>query len=144
MKVLPYYSEDCGAKFAGAISLNKNIEAISEPDANLISTYINSSIVIDEWLSNTKDIMTNKLTIPTKAWSDGVYVWDSSHSHYVKEYRARLPDAFIAHVKHQISSGFNAQSLNKAHLYAEFEKILKKLAAGDESFYDGSYSAHAR
>lgn len=140
MKILSYYIEDSGAKFSGAISLMKNVESISEEDALLVVNYMNSCIVIDEWLSNTKDLIANKIIIPSKTWSDGAYVWDSSHIHYVKEDRARLPNEFLVHVKKQISSGFDTRILDKYVLFAEFERLLQKIADGDESVYDGSYS----
>ncbi len=74
MKILPYYIEDSGAKFSGAISLIKNIESISEEDVLLVVNYMNSCIVIDEWLSNTKDLIANNLVIPSITWSDGNYI----------------------------------------------------------------------
>lgn len=74
MKILPYYIEDSGTKFSGAISLIKNIESISEEDALLVVNYMNSCIVIDEWLSNTKDLIANNLVIPSRTWSDGNYI----------------------------------------------------------------------
>lgn len=139
MKVLPYYLEDYGAKFSGSISLAQNTDVLSEEDALLISGYMNSCVVIDEWLSNVKDGLTNKLVIPARTWSDGVYVWDSSHIHYVKEYRARLPLEFVAHVKKQVEMGFDPSTLNRGELVSRYEEILKAMAKGDESYYDGSY-----
>ncbi len=139
MKILPYYIEDSGAKFSGAISLMENVESISEEDALLVANYMNSCIVIDEWLSNTVDLISNKLVIPSKTWSDGFYVWDTSHIHYVKEYRARLPSAFLEHVKKQILLGVDMKKLNKDIICVEFEKMLQKIADGDESVYDGTY-----
>jgi hypothetical protein len=139
MKLLPYYLEDEGAKFSGAISLAQNTEMLSEEDAHLISGYMNSCIVIDEWLSNVKDALTNKLNVPSKTWCDGTYVWDSLHIHYVEKYRVRLPLEFIAHVKKSIAAGFDPNILNKNDLSSKFEDILEKVAEGDESYYDGSY-----
>jgi hypothetical protein len=138
MKLLPYYLEDEGAKFSGAISLAQNTEVLSEDEALLISDYMSSCVVIDEWLSNVKDALTNKLEVPSKTWCDGVYVWDSLHIHYVKKYRARLPLEFVVHVKKQIDAGFDPQKLNKDDLRNKFEEILEKVQ-GDESYYDGSY-----
>lgn len=139
MKLLPYYLEDDGAKFSGAISLVQNTERLSVEDALSISGYMSSCIVIDEWLSNVKDALTNKLVVPSKTWSDGIYVWDSSHIHYVKEYRARLPLEFIAHVSKQIETEFDPKKLSKDDLNVKYEEIIKKIAEGDESYYDGSY-----
>ncbi|MES9906172.1 MAG: hypothetical protein ABW168_26270 [Sedimenticola sp.] len=138
MKLLPYYLEDEGAKFSGAISLAQNSEVLSDDEALLISNYMSSCVVIDEWLSNVKDALTNKLEVPSKTWSDGVYVWDSLHIHYVKKYRARLPLEFVGHVKKQVAAGFDPKMLNIDDLSSEFEEILKKVQ-GDESYYDGSY-----
>ena len=94
-----------------------------------------SCVVIDEWLSNIRDPISGRLDIPSKTWCDGQYVWNSSHIHYVKKYRVRLPDEFVEHVKSRVKMKFDAKSLSKAELHAEFEEILSKLAAGDESFY---------
>ncbi|WP_020408549.1 hypothetical protein [Hahella ganghwensis] len=89
MKALPYFKEEKGTKFSGAIILLQNKDALSEEDSVLISDYMQSCIVVDEWLSNIKDVATKKPVIPTKTYSDGV--WDASHIHYVRQYRARLP-----------------------------------------------------
>ena len=64
-----------------------------------------------------------------------MYAWDSTHIHYVKNYRVRLPEDFILHVKKMIEQGFDTNTLNKEELRAEFELILEKIIAGDESFY---------
>ncbi len=139
MKILPYYKEEDGAKFSKAISLLENIEAVSKENSITISEYMSSCIVIDDWLSNIKDVLTNKFVIPSKSFSDGVYVWDASHIHYLRNYRARLPKEFISHVKKQIKNGFDPRLLNKAVLSTEFEEMLENMANGDESYYDASY-----
>lgn len=139
MKSLPYYKEEGGAEFSGAISLIQNIDVLTPDEALMIANYMCSCIVIDEWLSNIKDVLSNKLVIPSQTWSDGFYVWDASHIHYVREYHARLPVEFVAHVKRQLECRFDPHILNKEDLKSEFNKILKKLVGGDESIYDGSY-----
>lgn len=140
MKILPYYIEDEGAKFSGAISLAQNTGVLSEEEALLISNYMSSCIVIDEWLSNVKDALTNKLEVPAKTWCDGTYIWDSLHIHYVKKYHVRLPIDFVTHVKKQIDLGFDPSQLNKDKLSAQFETMLNKMTKeGDDSYYDGSY-----
>ncbi len=135
MRVLPHYKEDEGAKCSSSISLAQNLDFLSQEDAQIISAYMESCVVIDEWLSNIKDPISGRLEIPSRTWSDGGYVWDSSHIHYVKRYRVRLPDEFVEHVKNRVKMKFDAKILNKAELHAEFEGILGKLVAGDESFY---------
>jgi hypothetical protein len=135
MKVLPRYKEDEGAKCSSSISLIESLNSLSPQDAKIISMYMESCAVIDEWLSNIKDPISGHLEIPSKTWSDGTYAWDSSHIHYVKNYRVRLPNVFVAHVKKQLEIGFDGAGLNKAALREEFEKILDRLIAGDESLY---------
>jgi len=139
MKLLPYYQEQEGAKYSGAVKLSQNREYLNEKDAQLMVEYMSDGVVIDEWLSNVRDVLTNKPVIPSKTYSDGVYVWDASHIHYVKAYRARLPRDFVTHVKKQIASGIAPTWLNKLELSEQFQAILQKLAAGDESYYDGSF-----
>lgn len=139
MKILPYYKEENRAKFSKAISLRENMEVVNEEDSILMSKYMDSCIVIDEWLSNARDVLTNNFVIPSKSFSDGTYVWDSSHIHYLRQYRARLPKEFISHVKKQIKNGFDPISLNKDMLSVKFEEMLKNMANGDESYYDASY-----
>lgn len=111
------------------------MEVLSETDSRLLSHYMSSCVVIDEWLSNIKDPVINRLTISSKTWSDGMYVWDSTHIHYVRIYRARLPEDFIWHVKNMIAQGFDVERLSKEKLRAEFELVLKKVVAGNESVY---------
>lgn len=135
MKVLPYYIEDEGAKCSSSISLMQSMNVLSEDDSLNISAYMESCVVIDEWLSNIKDPITGRFDVPSKTWSDGEYIWDSSHIHYVRRYRARLPDEFVRHVKNRIEMNFDVKSLNKDTLRSEFENILEKLVSGDESFY---------
>lgn len=61
------------------------------------------------------------------------------HIHYVKKYHARLPKAFLAHVKKQVASDFEAGVLDKSSLSSEFENIVEKMSHGDESYYDDSF-----
>ena len=135
MKVLPHYKEDEGAKCSWSVSLLANVNFLSPEDAHLIFAYMESCAVIDGWLSNIRDPISGRFDIPAKTWSDGEYVWDSSHSHYVSRYAARLPEEFIEHVKRQVATGFDARTLDSAKLRADFERLLERLAAGDESFY---------
>ena len=135
MKVLPRYKEDEGVKCSSSISLMESQNALSPEDAEMISNYMESCVVIDEWLSNIKDPISGRLEIPSKTWSDGWYAWDSSHIHYVKKYRARLPDVFVEHVKRQSMIGSDRSGLSRSELRGEFEKILERLIAGDESVY---------
>ena len=139
MKLLPYYLEDEGAKYSGSISLAENKNFLSELDAELLCEYMSSGVVIDEWLSNVKDALTGVLEVPSKTWSDGVYVWDSLHIHYVRRYRAKLPKEFIEYVRSCVRSGKRAEGLDKDKLLNDFDKVLRDLASVDESYYDGSY-----
>lgn len=135
MKVLPYYKEDEGIKCSSSISLMENLNFLSIEDAQIISAYMESCVVIDEWLSNIKDPISGRLDIPSKTWSDGKFAWDSSHIYYVRKYRARLPNVFVEHVKSQVSKMFDVNTLNKPELREEFEKALKKIIEGDDSPY---------
>ncbi|WP_284196097.1 hypothetical protein [Chitinimonas prasina] len=135
MKVLPYYKEDEGAKCPSSISLVENLNFLSTEDAQVISAYMESCVVIDEWLSNIKDPISGRLDIPSKTWSDGQFVWDSSHIHYVRKYRVRLPSVFVEHVKNQVSKKFDVNALIKSKLREGFEAALKKTIAGDDSPY---------
>jgi hypothetical protein len=140
MKFIPRYLEEKKAKFSGAISLKLNMNALDENEAKIISDYMESCIVIDQWLSNIHDVITNRFVIPNTTWSDGVYIWHSSHIHYVRTYRARLPIDFVVHVKKQLAIGFSKEKLSSEELHAEYEGLLDKLMAGDESMFDGSYN----
>lgn len=135
MKVLPYFLEDQGLKCAGSISLLENKKVLSQDDAEIISDYMGSCVVINAWLSNIVDPITNRATIPCKLWSDGAYVWDSCHIHYVKNYCVRLPDEFVDHVKRQVAIEFDAKALSKDKLRSEFELIMQKIIDGDESYW---------
>ena len=135
MKVLPHYIEDNGAKCSGSISLTQNMGVLSKDDAKTFSNYMESCAVIDEWLSNIEDPVSGQFTIPSRTWSDGEYVWDSSHIHYVKNYRVRLPGEFLDHINSRIEERFDVRTLDKTALRAEFEVILDKLNKGDESYY---------
>ncbi|NHZ95808.1 hypothetical protein [Massilia sp. CCM 8734] len=135
MKILPHYKEDEGAKCSHSISLRDNMGVLSKEEAKTVAAYMESCTVIGEWLSNVKDPMTNEMSIPSRTWSDGVYVWDSSHIHHVKKYRARLPADFLAHVRMRLDIGFDTETLVKDALRTEFELMLNSLANGDASCY---------
>jgi hypothetical protein len=135
MKILPYFEEDEGAKCSYSISLKDNLEVLSKDQAKVISTYMESCVVIDEWLSNIKDPITGQFSIPSKTWCDGKYIWDSSHIFYLKNYRARLPEEFLNHVRLRLQGEVSFEGLRKDELRIEYESILAKLASGDESFY---------
>lgn len=135
MKLLPFYLEEPAAKFQGAVMLSENVDYFSAEESELLSGYMESCVVIEAWLSNVDDVLTKKFTIPAKTWSDGVYAWDSSHIHYLKNYRARLPDEFVEHVHRQLDAGFDPKNLVKASLHAEYQKTLQKIVGGDTSFY---------
>jgi len=75
MKVLPYFEEDEGAKSFYSINLKNNLEVLSKEEVKVISRYMESCVVIDEWLSNIKDPITGQYSIPSKTWCDGKYIW---------------------------------------------------------------------
>jgi hypothetical protein len=135
MKILPHFTEDDALKCSGSISLRHNMGALSEEDAQEISRYMESCAVINKWLSNIRDPITGRLTVPSKTWSDGEYVWDSSHIHYVKNYRVRVPTEFVDHVKRRVAMGFDVKALDQVALCEEFEVILKNVVKGDESYW---------
>lgn len=139
MKVLPYYLEDPGFNCSGSISLVQNANVLSKKDATLIANYMSSGIVVDAWLSCIPDPLNRHHAFPSETRSDGTYMWDGSHIYYVREYKARLPLDFIAHVTKQIATHFDPKSLDKEFLISEYNAIFEKLVKGDESFYDISW-----
>jgi hypothetical protein len=139
MKFLPFYLEEDRPKYSGAISLKQNINYLSEEDTELISNYMTSCALIDEWMYIGPDVFSKSNCIPTETWSDGEYFWEASHIFYVAKHRARLPIDFIMHVKKNIKSSFDPAVLDKEKLLLEYIRILEKINSGDESYYDGSY-----
>jgi len=140
MKILPNYIEKKGLKPDAAISLKKNMNILSEEEAQVIADYMVSCLVIDEWLSPNQDPIDGSKWIPTRTWSDGIYFWKEDHIHFVREYRARLPRAFIEHVKLQIYSEFDASLLDKNALYRAYTEALEsKMENNNDDFYDLSY-----
>ncbi|SHO57666.1 hypothetical protein [Vibrio quintilis] len=139
MKVLPYYKEETKRQCSAAISLVDNINVLSKKESAIVTNYMSSCLIIDQWLSNGMDILTREYVIPTQLWSDGIYVWNESHIYYVRKYRAKLPSAFISHIYEQVDIGYDPKGLNIGNLITKYENISKKISEGDESFYDISY-----
>lgn len=126
MKILPYYLEEDGRKCSYSIGLKENFSKVNEADAKAISEYMESCVVIDEWLSNIKDLISGQFYIPSRTWFDGEYIWDSSHIHYLRNYRVRLPQEFVSHVKSRLQNGFDFSVFAKEKLRAEFEFYSRK------------------
>lgn len=139
MKLLPHYLEERALKPKNAISIIENSDFLSPEEAILISKYMRSCLVIDEWLSPNQDPLDSDRWIPESTWSDGVYVWHESHIHYIEQRRVRLPKEFYNHVKARIEHGFDAATLNKSSVTREYKKISDLQVGGDESVYDLSY-----
>lgn len=136
MKLLPLFKEETTAGYSRAISLVGNTGYFSAEDAERISGYMESCVVIESWLSNIRDVVSKEYCIPAKTWSDGAFAWDSSHIHYLKIYRARLPDEFVNHVRLQISLGPKAKE-EKEILHSRYQDTIRKLMDGNEDFFAG-------
>ncbi|TQV74917.1 hypothetical protein FLL45_08125 [Aliikangiella marina] len=139
MKMLPPYLEENNPIFENSISLSENINVLAENEAIEIANYMESCLVIDSWLSNIADVLTKEHSIQSKVWSDGEYFWNSSHIHYIKMYRARIPEDFRVHVKKRIEDRFDFESLDKENLITSFHHLLSKVAEGQQSVFDDSY-----
>jgi hypothetical protein len=139
MKILPNYKEGHLAQCSASISLQQNMNALTPEDAKIIFDYMESCVVIMQFLSNVQDPISGRFSIPSRTWSDGVYIWESNHSHYVRDYRVRLPKDFVDHVKKRVATGFDVKSLNRDALRPEVESTLEKLLRKDESCWDTSF-----
>lgn len=144
MKMLPFYKEDHGAQCSASISLRQNMNVLTAEDARMIFAYMESCAVVMQFLSNLRDPITGRFSIPANTWSDGAYIWASNHSHYVKDYRVRLPEDFVDHVRKRVETGFDVKTLNKDTLRPEVESILEKLIHKDESCWDVSFGCNSK
>jgi hypothetical protein len=97
-------------------SIENNKFILSEALAGELVNYLDSGVVLFEFVSPTTDPYNDSDVIPNKVLSDGVYVWDWVVINWVVKYRIRLPDLFLAHVKNQkknknLINGLNVVSL---------------------------------
>lgn len=85
----------------GFPSVKTKVNQLSDTNANTIYKYLINGIKVTEFLSNEKDICNHKISVPTKVFTDGSYVWTMMIPHLVKNYKVSLPREFVNHINKQ-------------------------------------------
>jgi len=119
-KVAPFlemvYSTDSSkAQPKGFPSVKTKVNQLSDTNANTVYKYLINGIKVIEFLSSEKDIFDHKISVPTKVFTDGSYVWTMMIPHLVKNYKVSLPKEFINHIKKQnkYANQYDKNSINQ-------------------------------
>lgn len=99
----------------GFPSVKTKADKLSDIDANTIYQYLINGIKIIEFLSSEKDIYDHRVSVPTKVFTDGSYVWTMMIPHLVKNYNVSLPKEFINHINKQskYANQYNKNSIDQ-------------------------------
>ncbi len=93
-------------------SIEDNLNALSKEQAEKVAIYLESGHILLSFVSPTIDPFDQKTRLPVVIYTDGVYIWDSIIIHWVKSYRVKLPEEFLAHVsKHQTVPNIDLKAL---------------------------------
>lgn len=79
-------------------SIEDNLNKLSEETAKKVVAYLESGLVLREYVSPTTDPYDQKTRLPVVIYTDGEYIWDSIIIHWVAKYRVNLPETFLNHV----------------------------------------------
>lgn len=80
-------------------SVKTKVNKLSDIDADAVYKYLINSIEVIEFLSSELDIINNKITVRTKVFTDGCYLWTMMIPHLVKNYKVSLPQEFMHYLK---------------------------------------------
>ena len=137
MKLVPPFKEQLSADYKSDFrNLSDNMNAISDSDVDIIVNYLNSCVMVDEWLSAIPDPINKSVKIPNRSWTDGTYYWDEMLIHFVRHYKARLPRDFIAHIKREHLKPHPDIDIEKVKV--EIRKSFRAARQRDMSTYDMS------
>jgi len=104
----PFWMED----------IKPHLNKLSANQASKISDYMKLAPMIMAWMGVIKDPMDPSNFIGTSEYSDGFFVWEDIHIHYVRKYRVDPPQVFIDHIE-QYDGNFE-------HLNLLDENIIRK------------------
>ena len=76
-------------------SLDENKYVLSEKLAEEIAQYLESGLILLEFVSPTTDPYNEQDEIRFAILTDGVYLWDWIIINWIRKYRVRLPDDFL-------------------------------------------------
>ena len=106
MKKLAPFSEMVG--FSNSVinskefpSVRTKVNELSNIDADTVYKYLINGIEVIEFLSPELDIIDSKITVRTKLFTDGCYLWTMMIPHLVKNYKVSLPEEFMHYLRKQ-------------------------------------------
>ncbi len=94
-------------------------DKVNFDEKQIFLDYMNQAKVICEFLSSMPDPINPKYAIRTSTHSDGVYIWEGLHIHFLEYYNLDLPKEFKEHIL-----SFNG---NYSHLEMLSARDLKKV-----------------
>ncbi|MFI8554812.1 hypothetical protein [Psychrobacter sp. NPDC077938] len=82
-------------------SVKTKVNKLSNIDADTVYKYLINGIEVIEFLSPDLDIIDSKITVRTKVFTDGCYLWTMMIPHLVKNYKVSLPEEFMHYLRKQ-------------------------------------------
>ena len=82
-------------------SVRTKVNKLSNTDADTVYKYLINGIEVIEFLSPELDIIDSKVTVRTKVFTDGCYLWTTMIPHLVKNYKVSLPEEFMHYLRKQ-------------------------------------------
>ena len=82
-------------------SVRTKVNQLSNIDADAVYKYLINGIEVIEFLSPELDIIDSKITLQTKVFTDGCYLWTMMIPHLVKNYKVSLPEEFMHYLRKQ-------------------------------------------
>ena len=82
-------------------SVRTKVNELSNTDADTVYKYLINGIEVIEFLSPELDIIDSKITVRTKLFTDGCYLWTMMIPHLVKNYKVSLPEEFMHYLRKQ-------------------------------------------
>ncbi len=73
-------------------------DKVSSAEKQIFLDYMNKAKVICEFLSSMPDPINPKYAIKTSTYSDGVFIWEGLHIHFLVHYNLDLPKEFKEHI----------------------------------------------
>jgi len=135
MKLVPPYKEQLSVSFENNFKrVSEEMNFLSDEDCKIITNYLTTCTLVDEWLSAIPDPINKSKKIPNRSWTDGTYYWDEMLIHFVRTYKVKLPDNFFTHIMNEYKN--ERPELDIDEIKINIKKSLNSARKGDISVYD--------
>lgn len=85
--------------YGNGTSIDDAISKEVHPSKEIILSYLDNGVVFAASFGLIEDVISGEIIGPQSMLTDGIWIWGSDLSTYVKKYNVKLPEEFVERVK---------------------------------------------